>query len=71
MQEDCASCRPVAASLGGEAVRVHGGHQEQVHALDDPGSPLIARMVLTQPLRQCQQHLPARLQLHLLQGLEH
>lgn len=38
-----------------KAVRIHGGQQEQVHALHNPLCSLIRLFMLTQPLCQRQQ----------------
>ena len=53
----------VVAGLGLEAVRVHAGHQPEVHALHDALGPGVAAALVVvgaQPLGQCQRERPPR-----------
>ncbi len=56
------SLRPISrvfVGLVGIAIRVHGGHEPQVHAVYDPPGGGQRCMVDTQPLGQPEQQLPA------------
>jgi hypothetical protein len=50
----------VAPRLLFKAIRVGGGHQEQVHVLDQRPGGAVAGHVVAQPARQHEQQLPAR-----------